>query len=197
MKLGFPIKKLIFFLEIHHYGTKMHCKCSFMLTLKIVLGMVSYQWCAQLKWRDGATSEIRELWERRIVSGSLHVLCLLLCSLCQYLGYSFLSCISHIFFPKDPPKLCWRGLFWANACWCGGSKNKSHKQRQTFHFSVSMRWGSTECWGGREQHLVAILVHWSIIKLQEWLAVNAVQDCHMLFHNHVESFTELSCHSVL
>ncbi len=112
--------------------------------------MVLYQRCVQLKWRDGTTNEIRELWERGILKGSLHVLCLFLCTLWQYLGYSFLSRISHIFFPKDHPKLCWRVLFWANACWCGGSKNKSHKQRQLFSFSVSMRWGSTERRGGRE-----------------------------------------------
>lgn len=63
----------------------------------------------------------------------------------------FLS-ISHFshFFPKDHPKVCWRVLFWANACWCGGSKNKSRKQRQLFPFSVSMLWRSTEHWGGRE-----------------------------------------------
>lgn len=116
-------------------------------------------------------------------------------------GYSFLSRISHIFFPKITQNCV--GVCYSEQMLAGVEAPKTSPINKDSCFlspspcdeeAPSAGVGENLC---RYQHLVAILIHWSIMKLQEWLAMNAVQDCHMLFHNHVESFTELSCHSVL
>lgn len=143
--------------------------------------MVLYERCVQLKWRDGTTNEIRELWERGILKGRLHVLCLFLCSLWQYLGYSFLSRISHIFFPKITQNCV--GVCYSEQMLAGVEAPKTSPINKDSCFlspspcdeeALSAGVGENLC---RYQHLVAILIHWSIMKLQEWLAVNAVQDC--------------------
>lgn len=160
--------------------------------------MVLYQRCVQLKWRHGPTNEIRSLWERGIKQG-LHVLCSFLCFLWQYLGYSFLSCISHI--PKITQNCV--GVCYSEQTLAGVEAPKTSPINKDSCFLSPSPCDEEALSAGvgenlsRYQYLVAILVHWSIVKLQEWLAVNAVQDCHMLFHSHVESFTELSRHSVL
>lgn len=109
-------------------------------------------------------------------------------------------CISHFshsfFFPKIPQNCV--GVCYSEQALAGveAPKTSPINKDSCFRFSVSKLWGML--WVGENfsyQHLVAILVQWSVMKLQERLAVNAVQDRHMLFHRHVESFIELSCHS--